>query len=456
MELINHISCLPLEILEREIIPWLSPPEAASLILAVGRSMFGAARPVIWIRWKHILEYGKPELTLTLNSRGGAAWRIINDLRGDVVARCPADPMYKYVIGASETQPGWCVRGYVVVKSMITHDPSIAERIDWHTLGSNVADHGELMMGKLPSSYDYARSLVRGKCRHPEDVQDDLLIEYLLSCRDLDMVKLKNYISRYFGRCPPTKTRTIELLLAGKVYSDINCKHVPIRVYRMAVATGYLWATRDILELRGLSQLRWDILAMDFISRVEATGIYVEWPRFDMRLQHIHVRVRDLVAIMGPSAVHRVVSGRCDAGVRGIHAAIQFRKIVGDIQLLELTIIYRQTSKSFHDSLHLWIISGCGYAPVASLCSDDALYNYALSAIRCENVHFFRDMLTARRHSLSAQCVSQIVRECIAVGSLECFTVTLDLGMTTTPAHLRSATFRCRSLPLLGLLELMG
>jgi hypothetical protein len=450
MELINHISCLPLEILEREIIPWLSPPEAASLILAVGRSMFGTARPVIWIRWKHILKRGKPVLTLTLNSRGGAAARIIDELRYTFACN-PEDSMYSYIAGACIRQPKWTARNYVLAMSMIARDPSIANRLNWHDLDPDIINHGELMMGIQPSDHSYAHRLY-SVYTYPKGLQDDVFVEYMLSSVAVDSA-LGNYLTGYFEKHPVKEPRTIELLAANKLTIDMKWMLTSMRAYRAAITSGQLWLTRDCWTPKCFTPSRWGLLAADFIPRVEATREYVNWEPSSLLYEYLHLRIRDLVSIVGPRVTFTTLTIYYHSAIYGPAAAIQFRKIVGDMQLYQLASAYQNGYRSCSGRI-IPIIAGCSYA-TASAHIEYQLY-HAHTAIRYGNISFFRDILTALRDTITPEQEIDIMKECVTSGAVEFFAVTLELGMTIPPKQLQLALTKCKSQAILELVGLMG
>jgi hypothetical protein len=417
----NFFNSLPTEILENEILPWLSPPGVAALILAAGLSV--STRPVVWIRWKCIWRNHQNEVTLTAGSRTPRDARVIRSLGHSPTVTNPEDEMYLHLtLGTSTPTPGWNVDSYVMATALTPMNPAAALSLPWGSLTPRMIELGQLARGEVPLEDDLL-SWMAGNAGSTsawyDRVDERAMLDYFErgTPRTVSERESRQYLETYFNIHPVSSATCLERLISKGVSVRDSWNFAPAHVYRRALSSGYIWSVRDRFAYVRLDLDRWLELVEDFVPRIARCGTYVECDT--LFYHHSTVfggRLAGFVKLLGDEAVFRHV-----AGISSEWPAVRLRAIIGDSRLIELA------TAAGMPGVELYVKSGASYYPFTYIHACER-YFVARYAIHYENVEFFRGLLNNNPDEI-AQYHVWIYGECLKSGSAVMLEVATSCGL---------------------------
>jgi hypothetical protein len=425
MELTNYIACLPAEILEREIMPRLSPPGAAALIIAA--RLTTTIRPVIWILWKYIGEGWRREVTLTAGSRDPCDARVVESLGCKHVVTNPEDETYIRIVEDRYLEAfDWTADSYIMARNLA----GIASWVSWGWPPLEIITVGMLKMGQIPQDEDGDSLRWLIKIWRIQRVDEWALMEYVRRGTNETVItaKIRRFFEKYFNTYPITLKSTCRWVAYNGITITKTWHYVTPAIFAQALALGYIWTVRNRLNFEHFSDDQWNKLVADFVPRIAVGG------KLHATILHLSglrlERLRGQVSIYGDSAIFDELSNESD------HMARELRGILGDVRMRELAgtlDIVRIRS---------YIRSGAPY--YALQCDPNEYMAVVRTAVWYNNAEYLREFINdnsdfAHRY----QCV--IYGKCIMCGQIDCVRVAQECGLQITPVALAHALKICRS-----------
>lgn len=447
----NFFSGIPTEIILCEILRWLSPPSAASLVIALGLRNRPAQCSPIYIRWRHLRSNGIPQVTLTAGSRAYHDVRILEEISVGPVVSNPNDSLYLHM-DREKTHP-WFLRGaddYVMAMSTIVRYPTQGRSLNRTALNNIHISHGELMMGRQPIDENYMRGFIVS-CTIPKEVEEQPLIDAIFRCRldDRDP-SIDRYLRAYFEQSPYAPTD----VCSGLLKEQIRCPRLMIRspphVYKNAITSGYLWWMRNYIDCWSLSITAWNEMVADFVPRLK--GEHLEVPYLE--LAHVAganwfvLRIPGIVKLFG---IEKTISitAQCTNNAGFMDVSIAVRNVIG-WDILEWVTFQNPTLY-----LPTYMSAGGEYSKVRGKWT----YDDVVTATRCSLTYgrysFFRNMIADTL--MDREVVDVVCAECIKFGSARGLKIMLDCGVSITPGRFHDAILACPNADMVKLLnELNG
>ncbi len=453
MSVVNLFACIPLEILENEILSRLDLVSAVSLLIATRVTVSAAARPVIFIRWKYLAAEGAPSLTLTNTVREQLLIRAYMDIFKSTPILLNNDFAYRALEGL--------LRGVAV-------EPRTFNRIPRDTLypvavavaGPRLPELMDILRIKFPEPYEKINDILllrRGE--FPREHRSDGILNDYSSRYGIPPKTYALYIAKSVAAgCVATNAQLPNILhhadSAAKYGIDISelflamvevgawltCKwsKLPESVYSLAVTSGYLWFQAGIcIPVLELSDYQWEILVADFSSRTAESQpsrvVDAMWCngcenvllRRIPKMTKLFTRdsIMQLAAIMDKPALY-----------------LRLRTIIGD-PLFETVFfdVYRNRY-----SANMWIRSGGGYIERLRRTKFDR--NRVDESLKVNNAEFLRGFILS-----GEELPPQLHVECIASGHVECVKVAREFDLPITQEDLERALTRCSNLAIVNL-----
>lgn len=443
----NFFTRLPVEILEKEIFRWLSPPGIASLALAIGLQIPPSRRQPIYIRWKHIRAGTRKKITLTARSREPCDTSLITYLVGKIIYEDnPADALYlRMELGPSHGSSAVLdAVDYVMFQSMIRRGPCRGI-ITPHTLNSDSVFHAMLMMGEIPSDPSFLDQTVMYR-RMLTGVDEKTLMEFLLqgsprivSDRDID-----GYLTQHFQKTTSNRTLICAKLLEHRVQCTGLLQSGPTYVYKDAAASGYLWWLRDNISYDNLIPAKWKLTIADFTPRLNGQTLPYPGTFIRASVDVLARMIPGFVVLFGAEIVLK--TARRNARKQGfISMARALYNTIGEEAILKLV-----TDAALKDrNLAIYVAAGGDYSKVKLRW----LVNPAKYALHYGNNSFFRDLVASNEIFPSDQ--REIIAECIRRGSLFGLSVMIERGYEINPRKFRREILRCPNVDMVAALELL-
>jgi hypothetical protein len=437
----NFLSCLPLDMLEREIFPQLSPPEVASLILSVGINVSPAARPIIYIRWKHLSGGRKNEnLTLTVNSRNDE--RILRDITPSIRPANPADGVYLSSVGLIPLLQLQNITDAVVWLATAKYATHRAV-----TTRSYLLILGALIVG-LPLknlANINPREIMKSPWHFLIMVPEVSLLEHLYQCASeysedtktstISREEAQEIVRVRYERDHIRSCGAIDILLReGIIVQPISWtwKAVSEEVYCHALSSGYIWlvvtGTADAKIFNEISDARWDMFVEDATRRAAKEPARVQDIHFNcFQGLAFERRLPQVIEICG--AQHRLIT----VYPVSVWKATTYRKLLGDEQFKALALKH---------CLAEYIASGAEYSPVDTDARNQR--NIVEACIKFDNARFLRGFLDDPNFKFAGTGYNYY-RQCFSLGRVECLTVLLDRGFQLSPHVLDKLLSKCHS-----------
>lgn len=456
MSVVNLFACIPLEILENEILSRLDLVSAVSLLIATRVTVSAAARPVIFIRWKYLAAEGAPSLTLTNTVREQLLIRVYMDIFKSTPARLNNNFAYASLEGLLHGE---------------TVEPRNFNRIPRDTLypmavavaGPRLPELMNILRVKFPEAYEKINDVLalrRGEfpsVHRADSIINDYSPRY--------GIPPKTYV-RYLSTVPKhghAYWSIVSILTAGDKIAkhgldtpelfpamlesrlSLSCDwdKVPENIYLLAVASGYMWFLAETgILINRLPDHRWAILVADFSSRtagaspsrracitnaVGSEGILLQ-------------RIPEITKLF---ALDSIMSFACELDKPAIYARI--RAAVG-ASLFETSLLELDRGRLCGRQATSLIRSGGGYTQ--QLRDPRYVRSHMLDeALKVNNVKFLREFIMSGE-KLHTQVLHA---DCIKSGHVECVMLALEFDLPITQKGLYQALFECHNLAIVNL-----
>lgn len=425
---LNFFSAMPREIFEKELLPWLSPPGVASLILAANLSVSHSVYPIIFINWKNIDGFRQEDaFTLALSSRDPQDEAVLADIAPHYKdVSNPSDDTYIHLAKSTEDVRLLTVGDVMMFISMYPDLNRVMYMAEHHAI------LGALRAGISPRVFLQVKPSELGYAylTHFKDVPEAPFLRYVMSCvseyptdadKTISYESARTIIGHYYNHYGSVRsTVAVDILAKNKMiaYMPKSWAATPHKIYYHALSSGYIWmmlcsTNTNAIVLRGISDERWEAFVKDALLRVETEK------------QHAHAgHFRCFRGLVLQRRIPQILElcGRVRELIYNVDAwtAVCYRKVLGDEVFAMLTR---------PDMLRTYIISGLPYNPLGFVIQPINPIIYW--CIMSDNAEYLRGALS-EPFDVKSVDTAWHYRMCFKLGSVNCLIVLMEAGITVS------------------------